>query len=187
MFDLLLCSFTINHARKDWRSRPDYAVVPLLKVMYRDGTMFCAVMFSIRIWNISIWRTQRLSRTFLGIYMMWSLVTVLCSRIYLNVISAARSNDMDRTLPHSSVTSKTQSRSIPATSPSNYAPLVEFPPNRFRRSDYRGESFLPDNLTSSNSHQGRLPRVVGRSLPVTQIPALGGIDSDHYQAAYFPS
>jgi hypothetical protein len=36
-FDLLLCSFTINHARKGWKSRPDYAVVPLLKVMYRGA------------------------------------------------------------------------------------------------------------------------------------------------------
>jgi len=146
-FDLLLCSLTIYHAWNDYQEHHTQlgsAVLPLFRLMYRDGTTFSAIMVVIRVWNIFIETAQPLSRTYLGIYLMWSAITVLCSRIYLNVVQMARSNESDRLPPYFGTNSKIQARYASAISLSNSSPSEEF------------------------------PRRVERSIPIARRPAVDG-------------
>lgn len=95
-FELLLFTLTLWHAWKDYRSQSESSTIPLLRVLYRDGVLLFVVMAAVRLWNILIFASQPLTRTYLGIYMMWAIITVLSNRIYLNMVAIARYNAKDR-------------------------------------------------------------------------------------------
>lgn len=95
-FELTLLTLTIYHAWNEHRSQREITRVPLLRVLYRDGVLFSVIMMGVRIWNILIWALQPLTRTYLGIYLMWAIITVLSSRIYLNMVQLAQMDTRGR-------------------------------------------------------------------------------------------
>ncbi|KAG8789742.1 hypothetical protein FRC15_003811 [Serendipita sp. 397] len=96
VFEILLLSLTIYHAWGEYRSQRGVTAVPLLRVLYRDGVLFAVVMLAVRVWNIIIYAVGPLTQTYLGIYMMWAAITVLSSRIYINMVKMAYHNAIQR-------------------------------------------------------------------------------------------
>lgn len=63
---------------------------PFLTVLYRDGCICFLIMLGVRIWNVWIYATQPTSASYLGIYLLWATMTILSTRVYLNLVFLAR-------------------------------------------------------------------------------------------------
>lgn len=92
VFETMMLGLTVYHAFKKYRSQREITRLPLLRVLYRDGVLFSSIMVGIRLWNVIIWQWQPITRTYLGIYLMWAVSTVLSNRIYLNMVQLAQLN-----------------------------------------------------------------------------------------------
>lgn len=66
------------------------ANAPFLTVLYRDGLICFVIMMGVRIWNVWIYATQPLSAAYLGIYLLWATMTILSTRVYLNLAFLVR-------------------------------------------------------------------------------------------------
>lgn len=89
-FEFTLFVLTMYRAWVDYRSQMGATTVPLLQVMYRDGTLYFIVMFGTRLWNIIIFATKPSTQMFTSLFLMLALINTLSCRIYLNVVSTAR-------------------------------------------------------------------------------------------------
>ncbi|KAG9085298.1 hypothetical protein FS749_004543 [Ceratobasidium sp. UAMH 11750] len=58
---------------------------PLLKTLYRDGFLYFLIIVVIRILNLALWIVAPPSLIYLGLYFIWSLITLLISRLLLNL------------------------------------------------------------------------------------------------------
>ncbi|KAG9125541.1 hypothetical protein FRC07_007193 [Ceratobasidium sp. 392] len=58
---------------------------PLLKTLYRDGFLYFLIIVVIRILNLALWIVAPPSLVYLGLYFIWSLITLLISRLLLNL------------------------------------------------------------------------------------------------------
>ncbi|KIM30230.1 hypothetical protein M408DRAFT_22258 [Serendipita vermifera MAFF 305830] len=92
--EFLLFGATVYSAWGDWReqrSGPLHAkTAPLLMIMYRDGVFYFCILVAIRVWNIYIFAARPTQEMYIGAYIMWSLITTLSSRIYLNIVREAQ-------------------------------------------------------------------------------------------------
>lgn len=96
VFEVLLFGLMIWRAWGTYREGKDSGAktAPLLKIMYRDGVFYFCVMVAVRVWNIYIFASRPLQEMYIGLYIMWALITVLSCRIYLNIVREARRNNM---------------------------------------------------------------------------------------------
>lgn len=90
VFEGIMFSTLIYRAWADLKSRGSMGMLPLLRVLYRDGILFFIVMTATRIWNIYKYAKRPIYETLEGPYIMWSIVSVLSCRIYLNIVRAAQ-------------------------------------------------------------------------------------------------
>ncbi|KIM30207.1 hypothetical protein M408DRAFT_295204 [Serendipita vermifera MAFF 305830] len=100
----LIFALTVWHAWKDYRSQESNRVqmMPLMKIMYRDGVFYFCVMVAVRVWNIWVFATRPIYEMYVGIYIMWALTTTLACRIYLNIVREARRGHTTSSLPSAS-------------------------------------------------------------------------------------
>lgn len=104
VMETLIFALTVWHAWKDYRSQESNRVqmMPLMKIMYRDGVFYFCVMVAIRVWNIWVFATRPIYEMYVGIYIMWALTTTLACRIYLNIVREARRGHTTSSLPSAS-------------------------------------------------------------------------------------
>ncbi|KIM30759.1 hypothetical protein M408DRAFT_21605 [Serendipita vermifera MAFF 305830] len=70
---------------------------PFLLILYRDGIASFFIMVIARAWNIWIYLTQPLSSFNLGTQIMWSVNTVLTTRVYMNLVWLAKKPMVEET------------------------------------------------------------------------------------------
>lgn len=96
VYETLLVVLTAWHAWKDYyrgRELTQVQMIPLMKIMYRDGVFYFCIMVAVRVWNIYVYASKPIYEMFVGVYIIWSLITVLACRIYLNIAREARRNN----------------------------------------------------------------------------------------------
>jgi len=82
LFELVAAGLT---AAKAYVHRKAVAKSRLLWVLYRDAAIVFTTILSLRTMNLMIWLFGPLSLIFVGIYFIWSLVTVIIGRMLLNL------------------------------------------------------------------------------------------------------
>ena len=65
------------------------SAAPMLYIMFRDGLFWFVAVVGLRIWNAMIWVFLPQSMIYLGIYILWSLVSTFVSRFFLNILAVA--------------------------------------------------------------------------------------------------
>lgn len=90
VFEGLMFAALIYRAAVDLQSRGSLTMLPLFRVLYRDGILFFVIMTSTRIWNIYKYVDRPIYEALEGLYIMWSIVSVLSCRIYINIICAVQ-------------------------------------------------------------------------------------------------
>lgn len=204
-YEIILFGLTIYHAWKDYRAQSRTSDTPLLKVMYRDGVLLFCVMVAARIWNIIIYTSEPLTRTYLGIYMMWAAITAMSSRIYMNMVKLARNNAHQQ--PENS-----SSDSLPFPRKGPFPRVIGRPlpaaianPNRHhhhnpnsisngrsktpKRAEAMMQPQLEEQLPRSRSRRAFYPNpnncMLMGSLPATATATIRTVDSEIFYSAYF--
>lgn len=118
-YEVVLFGLTVWRAWGDWRTQRKGPVrmrtAPLLKIMYRDGVFYFFVMVAVRVWNIYIYAARPIQEMFIGVYIMWSLITILSCRIYLNILREARRSHVSGISGHSVSTRSPHVPTLPGT------------------------------------------------------------------------
>ncbi|KIM30238.1 hypothetical protein M408DRAFT_22261 [Serendipita vermifera MAFF 305830] len=118
-YEVVLFGLTVWRAWGDWRTQRNGPVrmrtAPLLKIMYRDGVFYFFVMVAVRVWNIYIYAARPIQEMFIGVYIMWSLITILSCRIYLNILREARRSHVSGISGHSVSTRSPHVPTLPGT------------------------------------------------------------------------
>ncbi|KAA1478115.1 hypothetical protein DENSPDRAFT_658165 [Dentipellis sp. KUC8613] len=83
-YEFLVLGLTIYNAL----SQPRSSDVELSHILRRDGILFFLILTSLRFINIGFALTQDPRKTFLVIYLVWALVTLVLNRFLLNVRAA---------------------------------------------------------------------------------------------------
>ncbi|TFY71619.1 hypothetical protein EVG20_g1396 [Dentipellis fragilis] len=83
-YEFLVLGLTIYNAL----SQPRSSNVELSHILRRDGILFFLILMSLRFINIGFALTQDSRKTFLVIYLVWALVTLVLNRFLLNVRAA---------------------------------------------------------------------------------------------------
>jgi len=65
------------------------SAAPMLHIMFRDGLVWFTAVVGLRVWNALIWMFMPQSMIYLGIYILWALVSTFVSRFYLNILGVA--------------------------------------------------------------------------------------------------
>ncbi|KAG8800734.1 hypothetical protein FRC18_007960 [Serendipita sp. 400] len=94
-FEFTLFSLTGYRAWQDVKLVTSRSSAPFLVVLYRDGIICFFVMFGVRIWNVWIYATQPITSAYLGIYLLWATMTILSTRVYLNLQFLTRGSRTD--------------------------------------------------------------------------------------------
>ncbi|KAG8798607.1 hypothetical protein FRC17_007376, partial [Serendipita sp. 399] len=95
-FDCVLFLLTLARAIRDARNKV-ISLTPkrgILSILYRDGVYYFTVLFAVHVWNVA---TYSMSSTgnFPSVYFAWSIMVVMSSRVYLNLIVAASGRSSD--------------------------------------------------------------------------------------------
>lgn len=61
----------------------------MLHIMFRDGLFWFTAVVGLRVWNATIWVFLPQSMIYLGIYILWALVSTFVSRFFLNILAVA--------------------------------------------------------------------------------------------------
>ncbi|KAG8841080.1 hypothetical protein FRB91_005391 [Serendipita sp. 411] len=94
-FEVTLFFLTGYRAWQDAKLISSSSHAPFLIILYRDGIVCFFVMFAVRLWNVWIYATQPLTAAYLGIYVLWTTMTLLSTRVYLNLVYLARGGTED--------------------------------------------------------------------------------------------
>ncbi|CCA72894.1 hypothetical protein PIIN_06830 [Serendipita indica DSM 11827] len=90
VFEIIMFAALIYRAVTDLKFQGSLTMLPLFRVLYRDGILFFVIMTSTRIWNIYKYSERPVYEALEGLYIMWSIVCVLSCRVYINIVYAAR-------------------------------------------------------------------------------------------------
>ncbi|CAG7853440.1 SubName: Full=Uncharacterized protein {ECO:0000313/EMBL:CCA75995.1} [Serendipita indica DSM 11827] len=60
----------------------------LFSVLFRDGVCYYVSICLFRTWNLVAWNLRPISFTFTGIFILWVIMSVACSRLQLNLLKA---------------------------------------------------------------------------------------------------
>lgn len=82
-FEILVFGMTLYKCLEHAKSQQ--LQIPLLHTLYRDGFLYFLVIVVIRILNLSLWIVAPASLIYLGLYFIWALITLLISRLLLNL------------------------------------------------------------------------------------------------------
>jgi len=96
-FESTIFFLTGLSAWRDAKLMSSPGCTPFLKVLYRDGMICFFVMFGVRIWNVWIYATQPLTSAYMGIYFLWAIMTILSTRVYLNLVFLTRNPIIEET------------------------------------------------------------------------------------------
>lgn len=88
VFEGVMFGALIYRASVDLKSQGSLAMLPLLRVLYRDGFLFFVIMTAARIWNIYKYVNRPIYEALEGLYIMWAIVSILSCRIYVNIVCA---------------------------------------------------------------------------------------------------
>ncbi|KIM30762.1 hypothetical protein M408DRAFT_327748 [Serendipita vermifera MAFF 305830] len=90
VFEFTIFFMTGYRAWQDAKNITSLSSAPFLTILYRDGIIVFFVSFGCRIWNIWIYATQPLASAWMGVYLLWAIMTILSTRVYLNLVYLAR-------------------------------------------------------------------------------------------------
>ncbi|KAG9081904.1 hypothetical protein FS749_007293, partial [Ceratobasidium sp. UAMH 11750] len=82
-FEIVIFGMTLYKCLEHAKSQQLHT--PLLKTLYRDGFLYFLIIVVIRILNLALWIVAPPSLIYLGLYFIWSLITLLISRLLLNL------------------------------------------------------------------------------------------------------
>ncbi|CAE6528966.1 unnamed protein product [Rhizoctonia solani] len=82
-FEILIFAMTLHKCLE--HAKTQQLQVPLLRTLYRDGFLYFLVIVVMRILNLALWIVAPVSLLFLGLYFIWALITLLISRLLLNL------------------------------------------------------------------------------------------------------
>ncbi|KAG8830964.1 hypothetical protein FRC17_003993 [Serendipita sp. 399] len=100
LYEFILFSLTLYRAIQDVRHKlfPTGTNAPFLFTIYRDGFYYFAAVFAVHFWNSMTYALLPTSGIFMGVYFAWSVLTVMSSRVYVNIISAAFGSSDDQNM-----------------------------------------------------------------------------------------
>ncbi|KAG8797468.1 hypothetical protein FRC17_007732, partial [Serendipita sp. 399] len=78
-------AYVISHA----------SAAPMIHIMLRDGLIWFTSVVGLRLWNALIWVFLPQSLIYLGIYILWALVSTFVSRFFLNILNIASTEAVD--------------------------------------------------------------------------------------------
>ncbi|KAG8827785.1 hypothetical protein FRC19_000289 [Serendipita sp. 401] len=78
-------AYVISHA----------SAAPMIHIMLRDGLIYFTSVVGLRLWNALIWVFLPQSLIYLGIYILWALVSTFVSRFFLNILNIASVGSVD--------------------------------------------------------------------------------------------
>ncbi|CAE6495867.1 unnamed protein product [Rhizoctonia solani] len=82
-FEILIFAMTLHKCLE--HAKTQQLQVPLLRTLYRDGFLYFLVIVVMRILNLALWIVAPVSLIYLGLYFIWALITLLISRLLLNL------------------------------------------------------------------------------------------------------
>ncbi|KAL5639292.1 hypothetical protein ACGC1H_006711 [Rhizoctonia solani] len=82
-FEILIFAMTLYKCLE--HAKTQQLQVPLLRTLYRDGFLYFLVGRFMRILNLALWIVAPVSLIYLGLYFIWALITLLISRLLLNL------------------------------------------------------------------------------------------------------
>ncbi|KAG8815211.1 hypothetical protein FRC17_000831 [Serendipita sp. 399] len=68
---------------------------PFLTTLYRDGFYYFLAVVAVHLWNVIAYWTQPVKGNYMGTHFAWTVMTVMSSRVYLNLVRAAYGGDED--------------------------------------------------------------------------------------------
>lgn len=95
VYECILLLLTAYRAIQDVRNRVlgTNQSTPFLAILYRDGFYYFAAVFAVHSWNSLAYLTLPMTGIFMGVYVAWSVMTVMSGRVYLNLVLAAQGWD----------------------------------------------------------------------------------------------
>ncbi|KAG8806738.1 hypothetical protein FRC17_004841 [Serendipita sp. 399] len=66
---------------------------PFLTTLYRDGFYYFLAVVAVHLWNVIAYWTQPVKGNYMGTHFAWTVMTVMSSRVYLNLVRAAYGGD----------------------------------------------------------------------------------------------
>ncbi|KAG8838461.1 hypothetical protein FRC18_004421 [Serendipita sp. 400] len=99
-YEFILFSLTLYRAIRDVRNKlvPTRANASFLFTIYRDGFYYFAAVFAVHFWNSLTYAMLPTTGIFMGVYFAWAVLTVMSSRVYVNLVLAAYGSGDDRNL-----------------------------------------------------------------------------------------
>ncbi|KAG8833693.1 hypothetical protein FRC17_010225 [Serendipita sp. 399] len=87
LFDVWIFILTLVKAKQDNIAlrKGSRTNAPVLFVLFRDGGIYCIVIIALRLFNFVAWAFLEESMVYLGLGFLWSIVTTLINRFYLNL------------------------------------------------------------------------------------------------------
>ncbi|KAF8599788.1 hypothetical protein BDV93DRAFT_609081 [Ceratobasidium sp. AG-I] len=82
-FEILVFAMTLRKCLEHAKSQQ--LQIPILQTLYRDGFLYFFIIVVTRILNLALWIVAPPSLIYLGLYFIWALVTLLISRLLLNL------------------------------------------------------------------------------------------------------
>lgn len=61
----------------------------LFSILFRDGVCYYVSILLFRTWNLVAWNMRPISFTFTGVFILWVIMSIACSRLQLNLLRAA--------------------------------------------------------------------------------------------------
>ncbi|KAG8790536.1 hypothetical protein FRC16_000830 [Serendipita sp. 398] len=99
-YEFILFSLTLYRAIRDVRNKLVHtrANASFLFTIYRDGFYYFAAVFAVHFWNSLTYAMLPTTGIFMGVYFAWAVLTVMSSRVYVNLVLAAYGSGDDRNL-----------------------------------------------------------------------------------------
>ncbi|CEL53936.1 hypothetical protein RSOLAG1IB_06718 [Rhizoctonia solani AG-1 IB] len=82
-FEIIIFVMTLHKCLEHAKTQQLQA--PILRTLYRDGFLYFLVIVVMRILNLALWIVAPVSLIYLGLYFIWALITLLISRLLLNL------------------------------------------------------------------------------------------------------
>lgn len=91
--EILIAVLTTWRILGHFRAIQTLSKEPIVQILTRDSVVHALAIVLLRIWNCIIWCFLPQSMLYLGIYLVWSLVSVSVSRFFLNLKQALVEHD----------------------------------------------------------------------------------------------
>lgn len=144
-FEVLIGILTFWKALQHAFVLSNASAAPMLYTMFRDGLFWFTAVCGLRIWNALIWVFLPQSMIYLGIYLLWALVSTFISRFFLNILSVATQNVDGFSEDFASARTKERAAALTFVRPSVFAAVSEFTETT-QADEYDREAVAMDDL-----------------------------------------